>query len=230
MARRTYSAAFLAYVRTSAGRVPVDEILATAAGLYDTPVSKGQLYQLCHLRRWSLMAQAFSGHEVARLMGVAYVTVRAYWLAGDPPPLASRAQPAPGSIKRQWWVTPGDLYQFLYRHPTAYDWRTIAREPWRSHGRRATERAGVLFASEVSARLGIPPATLADWVARYEIPGVVRQRAGRVRWRFRPEALPPLRALQRTSYRKRDRGVPARAMMSGDREARDGRRQEQRQR
>jgi hypothetical protein len=207
--RRYYRADFLDYVKASAGIVPVAEILTTAAGLYQTTVSKTQLYQLCHVRGWSLIPHALSGQEVATVMGVTYVAARRFWLTGDPPLLTSRGRysrfgPYDGG---QWWVLPGDLYQFVYHHPEAYDWRVIRREPYRAWGKQATERQGILFLDEIAARLGVPYNTVLHWIRRYVIPGVVHQPIGRVRWRFRPEALAHLRTLQRESYRGR-RGAP----------------------
>jgi hypothetical protein len=209
---RYYSQPFLKYVEASAGIVPVEEILKTAAGLYQTRLTKTQLYQVCHVRGWSLIQQALSGQEVAKVMGVTYVAARRFWLTGDPPLLTSRGRYGHFSPydEGQWWVMPGDMYQFIYQHPEAYDWRTITREPYRGWGKQATERQGILFLEEVTGRLDIPYSTVMHWIKRYVIPGVVHQPIGRVRWRFLPEALPHLRDLKVARSRRAPKPFPLR--------------------
>lgn len=213
MPKRYYSARFLRYVQENAGRIPVEDIIKTAAGLYDTQINKTQLYNLCLRRGWSLIEQGLSCSEVARIMGVTHRSVQKFWISGSPPLLETRGQYGRTGMygHGRWWIECGALYQFIYRHPEAYDWRAIRREPYKTWGRQATEREGLLFIEEAARRLDVPLSTLREWCGKYEIPGVVRQGVGVAYWRFSPEALPHLRELVRQSYRKTPRHLPLRS-------------------
>lgn len=214
MSKRFYPKPFLTYLKDSAGVIPVPEIVQTAKGRFEVSITKLQLYQLANYHGWSLVPKAHSGFEVAKIMGVQYVTVRDVWLTGSDPPLLHsrdyRAGRPVGYETGQWWIDPGDLYQFVYQHPEWYDWRRIAREPHRTWGKKANDRKGLMFMEEVAGRLDVPYPTLMGWIHQYDIPGVIEVSAGWVRWRFLPESLPILRRFKQLSGKRTARPAPLR--------------------